>query len=102
MVTNIVQTWYNYAPPIKNKAFSKKWTTPCVNWMLGIPISDWDKHVGDIKKSFRALGPIVPEIAAKFANTLLFVEALKLKLKLEESERESVQAAEEKKLESEA
>jgi hypothetical protein len=35
------------------------------------------KEIDKIKESFRNLGPIIPEIAGKFINTLTFIEKIK-------------------------
>lgn len=61
--------WITFSPPTKT---SLKWELHCVNWT-----ADWQdrsKKIQDIKKKFCLLGPIVPEIAGKFANTLKFIE----------------------------
>ncbi len=63
--------WLHYNPPNKNRL---AWTSHCVNWTAG-----WlnrDQKVAQIKAKFRRLGPIVPDIAAKFANTLSFIAAM--------------------------
>ena len=62
-------SWIEYRVPNKKPLAGK---AHCVNWL-----SDWkDKEKGkeNIKRKFRRLGPIVPEIAAKFSNTLEFIE----------------------------
>lgn len=61
--------WIQFEPPLKNRA---KLITHCVNWANKWNTSD-DK-IKALKKKFRQLGPIVPEISGKFSNTLLFVE----------------------------
>ncbi len=63
--------WTEYSPPTKNRL---GWKPHCVNWTRDW--SDRPKEIGHIKNKFRQLGPIVPEIAGKFINTLLFVEAM--------------------------
>lgn len=60
--------WKRYSPPNKNRL---SWDTHCVDWT-----ASWNNHaeeIKDIKNKFRNLGPIVPEIAAKFTNTLKFI-----------------------------
>lgn len=66
--------WIKFSPPTKT---SLKWEPHCVNWT-----ADWkdrSNKIQDIKKKFCLLGPIVPEIAGKFANTLKFIEYAKPK-----------------------
>jgi hypothetical protein len=63
--------WTQYSPPHKTKL---AWKPYCVNWTR-----DWTDRAAriiDIKNKFRRLGPIVPEIAGKFINTLAFIEAV--------------------------
>jgi hypothetical protein len=58
-------------PPHKSRL---NWTPHCVNWT-----ADWKdrlQKVESIKAKFRRLGPIVPEIAPKFINTLSFIDAM--------------------------
>ena len=64
------KTWLKYAPPHKTKI---AWQPHCVNWA-----SAWEeprREEDAIKDKFRRLGPIVPEIAGKFVNTLAFLHA---------------------------
>lgn len=64
------KTWLKYSPPHKTKI---NWEPNCVNWVSG-----WDdpqREEEAIKDKFRRLGPIVPEIAGKFVNTLAFTKA---------------------------
>ncbi len=63
--------WQPYAPPLKNKL---NWEAHCVNWTRSW--EDRDEALEGIKRSFCQLGPIVPEIAGKFTNTLKFIEAM--------------------------
>jgi len=63
------KTWLKYAPPHKTKI---AWQPHCVNWA-----STWEeprREEDAIKDKFRRLGPIVPEIAGKFVNTLAFLK----------------------------
>jgi len=63
--------WVKFRPPHKNRL---DWEPHCVNWT-----ADWTNRVDEtkqIKDKFRRLGPIVPEIAGKFANTLSFIEKM--------------------------
>lgn len=61
--------WVKFTIPSKT---SLKWETHCVNWTVGW--QDKSKNIEDIKRNFRRLGPIVPEITGKFVNTLKFIE----------------------------
>ncbi len=61
--------WVSFSPPTKTPL---KWEPHCIDWT-----ADWQdrsKKIQDIKKKFCLLGPIVPEIAGKYANTLKFIE----------------------------
>lgn len=61
--------WVQYQPPIKAIQGLNLY---CVNWT-----KDWDdreKKIEGIKTKFCRLGPLVPEIAGKYANTLKFIE----------------------------
>lgn len=63
----INSAWIAYPPPNKIRL---EWKPRCVNWAGNF------KSQGDvegIKTRFRRLGPIVPEIAGKFTNTLAFI-----------------------------
>lgn len=64
------KSWLPYTPPHKTRI---DWKPHCVNWT-----SVW-KEQGrgeeELKAKFRRMGPIVPEIAGKFANTLAFFGA---------------------------
>ncbi|PAW76986.1 MAG: hypothetical protein B9S32_12845 [Verrucomicrobia bacterium Tous-C9LFEB] len=62
--------WRTYCPPNKTRL---SWKPHCVNWVSDI--NNPQKMV-DIKTKFRCLGPIVPEIAGKFANTLQFIDTI--------------------------
>jgi hypothetical protein len=64
--------WVMFPPPNKTPL---RWEAHCVNWT-----ADWQdrlKKTQDIKKKFCKLGPIVPEIAGKYANTLKFIDTIK-------------------------
>jgi hypothetical protein len=63
--------WSPFAPPNKTRL---NWTPHCVDWTN--KWSDRESKVEEIKHKFRRLGPIVPEIAGKFTNTLSFIEAM--------------------------
>jgi len=63
--------WSQYCPPNKSRL---NWKPYCVDWTKGW--SDREPKIEEIKSKFRRLGPIVPEIAGKFANTLSFIEAM--------------------------
>lgn len=58
--------WRSYAPPLKSRM---NWQTHCVDWS-----SAWRKKGMNMKGVFRDLGPILPELAGKFVNTLAFVD----------------------------
>ena len=63
--------WSPFNPPNRTRLH---WKPHCVDWT-----KDWidrERKVEEIKGKFRRLGPIVPEIAGKFTNTLGFVEAM--------------------------
>lgn len=63
--------WSQYCPPNKSRL---NWKPHCVDWT-----KDWtdrEPKIEEIKSKFRRLGPIVPEIAGKFVNTLSFAEAM--------------------------
>jgi len=63
------KTWARYTPPHKMRL---NWMPHCVNWT-----NKWRNRVDEIsrlKSKFRLLGPIMPEIAGKFVNTLNFIE----------------------------
>lgn len=65
------KTWLKYAPPHKTKI---AWQPHCVNWA-----SEWEEPWQEeeaIKEKFLRLGPIIPEIAGKFINTLAFINAV--------------------------
>lgn len=63
--------WVPYSAPIKT---AMKWQPHCVNWL-----SNWseiEKEKETVRAKFRSMGPIVPEIAPKFINTLSFIEEM--------------------------
>jgi hypothetical protein len=63
--------WVRYTPPCK---VPLAWIPHCVNWTASW--TDRTQETKSIKAKFRRLGPIVPDIAVKFANTLAFIEAV--------------------------
>ncbi len=66
--------WRPYPAPTKIKS---KWEPHCVNW-----IPSWmkvEEEGMDIRQTFRRLGPLIPEIAGKYTNTLAFMSAMKKK-----------------------
>lgn len=63
--------WVPYNVPLKRKLSSK---TRCVDWTSAW--KDRDQETKGVKKKFLQLGPILPEIAGKFINTLSFIEAM--------------------------
>lgn len=64
--------WSPFTPPNKTRL---NWKPHCVDWTKDW--SDRGRKVEEIKGKFRRLGPIVPEIAGKFTNTLGFVDAMR-------------------------
>ena len=60
--------WHPYTPPNKVRI---NWKPCCVNWTQFW--KDRTLEEKNLKSKFRRLGPIVPDIAIKFANTLSFV-----------------------------
>lgn len=63
--------WSQFSPQNKTRL---NWKPHCVDWTKDW--SDRELKVEEIKGKFRRLGPIVPEIAGKFTNTLSFIEAM--------------------------
>lgn len=63
--------WSPFTPPNKTRL---DWKPHCVDWTKDW--SDRERKLEEIKGKFRRLGPIVPEIAGKFTNTLVFFEAM--------------------------
>lgn len=64
--------WVTYTPPNKRRL---TWRPHCVNWTVSWP--DRNEEIVKLKGTFLRLGPIVPEIADKFTNTLSFIDAIK-------------------------
>jgi hypothetical protein len=62
--------WIPYSAPIK----AMKWQPHCVNWLLNW--TDVEREQEEVRTKFRSMGPIVPEIAPKFINTLTFIEVM--------------------------
>ncbi len=67
----ISSVWTQFTPPNKTRL---NWKPHCVNWTKAW--IDRPCKMEDIKAKFRRLGPIVPEIAGKFTNTLAFIDAM--------------------------
>jgi|688.fasta_scaffold242442_2 hypothetical protein len=65
--------WVRFTPPNKTRL---DWKPRCVDWTSRW--SDRGAEVAAIKAKFRRLGPILPEIATKFTNTLSFIAAAEL------------------------
>lgn len=66
--------WVNYPAPIKTPM---KWEPHCVNWL-----KDWidfECEKRSVQERFLGMGPIVPEVAPKFINTLAFIDKMKVK-----------------------
>ena len=67
--------WVTYPAPIKT---SMKWEPHCVNWL-----KDWidfESERKSVQVRFLDMGPIVPEVAPKFINTLVFIDKMAEKL----------------------
>lgn len=63
--------WVSYLAPIKTPM---KWDPHCVNWL-----KDWTDFVSEkklVQERFLSMGPIVPEVAPKFINTLAFIDKM--------------------------
>lgn len=60
--------WKKYKTPNKSRL---DWETHCVDWTIGW--KDRELELKRMKDKFRRLGPIVPEIAGKFTNTLKYI-----------------------------
>ena len=63
--------WVPYSAPIKT---AMKWQPHCVNWLL--EWTDISREKDAVCAKFRSMGPIVPEFAPKFINTLSFIEEM--------------------------
>ena len=61
--------WRTHQPPYKNKGFGK---TGCVEW-------EFNETGKSIEEYFYEMGPHIPEIAAKYSNTLQYLDVLKEK-----------------------
>lgn len=62
--------WMSYKIPSKSK---RGWEPHCVDWT-----SEWSdrrKELTAVKDKFRNMGPITPDIAPKFTNTIAFILA---------------------------
>jgi len=62
--------WIRFTPANKTRL---DWKPRCVDWTS--KWADRAAEVAAIKAKFRRLGPILPEIASKFTNTLRFIAA---------------------------
>lgn len=65
-------SWIKYPLPFK---FSLKWDPYCVDWTN--EWTDFETEIKEIKTKFLEMGPVLPEIAPKFINTLAFLEQQK-------------------------
>jgi hypothetical protein len=63
-------SWTKYEPPFKQRM---RWETGCASWARTWNDSGWTRR--QLTELFRRLGPITPDIAAKFTNSLAFVDA---------------------------
>ena len=68
---NASGAWKRFGPPNKTRL---SWEPHCVDWTRNW--TDRAKEISGIKTKFRRLGPIVPEIAGKFSNTLKFIDLM--------------------------
>ena len=74
-VDGSLRKWDDYDVPMKNGPSAR---SRCVNWK-----ANWSDEVGDadpstqLKSVFRNMGPILPEFAEKFSNTLSCFESLR-------------------------
>ncbi|MBT8545238.1 hypothetical protein G6730_09645 [Polynucleobacter paneuropaeus] len=66
--SSITSAWHPYIPPLKSKS---NYQLHAVNWKNSW-IGDGVESIETLKNKFRKFGPIVPEIAGKFFNTLDF------------------------------
>lgn len=69
--STVRSAWISYPVPLKA---SMKWAPHCVNWP--VEWADLEKDRSTARKSFLSMGPIVPEVAPKFINTLAFIDKL--------------------------
>ncbi|MEK7412851.1 MAG: hypothetical protein AAB263_06000 [Planctomycetota bacterium] len=68
-------SWTQYSAPLK---VQMKWQPYCVNWMANWILPETRRKL--ICSSFQRMGPIVPEIAPKFINTLAFIDEMLKKM----------------------
>lgn len=64
--------WVKYQVPTKT---STNWSPHCVNWLNEWTDFETDKKA--VQEEFLRMGPIVPEVAPKFINTLAFIDKMK-------------------------
>ncbi len=67
-----ISAWVKYAVPTKT---SMKWSPHCVNWFD--EWTDFERDKKSVREEFLRMGPIVPEVAPKFINTLAFIDDMK-------------------------
>ncbi len=67
--------WVTYPAPIKT---SMKWEPHCVKWLK--EWTDFESEKKSVQVRFLDMGPIVPEVAPKFINTLMFIDKMAEKL----------------------
>lgn len=67
--------WASYPAPIK---IPMKWEPHCVNWLK--EWTDFESEKKSVRERFLDMGPIVPEVAPKFINTLVFIDKMAEKL----------------------
>lgn len=63
--------WVSYRAPIK---ISTNWEPHCVNWLKDW--TDFEREKKAVREEFLSMGPIVPEVAPKFINTLAFIDKM--------------------------
>ncbi len=73
--------WALFTPPNKTRL---NWKPHCVDWTN--EWTDRQQKIEEIKAKFRRLGPILPEIAGKFANTLAFIDGMAPQARCKEEE----------------
>ena len=67
--------WISYFVPLKS---GTKWDPHCVNWLGGW--TNVEIEMKSVRDQFLSMGPIVPEVAPKFINTLVFIDKMTEKL----------------------
>ena len=63
--------WVSYFVPLKS---GMKWNPHCVTWLGGW--TNVEVEMKSVRDQFLSMGPIVPEVAPKFINTLDFIDKM--------------------------